>query len=132
MTGRGETPLLHDRWADSVSRFADAPAVRDDERVMTYAQFDALQHAIGAMVAAHVPVNGVVGVVVPKRVWSLAAMFGIARVGRSALLLDPAEPPERWAHHCARVDARVVVAEDPTVRERRGIGRLRSPGSRIH
>lgn len=117
MTAHGGSALLRDRWAESVSRFPDAPAVRDDERVLTYAEFDALQRAIGTAVAARVPANGVVGVVVPKRVWSLAAMFGIASVGRGALLLDPEEPAERWAHHCGRVDARVLVAEDAAVRD---------------
>lgn len=123
MTAHGGSALLRDRWAESVSRFPDAPAVRDDERVLTYAKFDALQRAIGTAVAARVPANGVVGVVVPKRVWSLAAMFGVASVGRCALLLDPGEPEERWAHHCARVYARVVVAEDAAILDRAaGVG----------
>ena len=75
------TTAFRERWRDAAQQHADRPAVRDDERVLTYSEFDGLQGAIGAAVAARVPVGGVVGVVVPKRVWSLAAMLGVANAG---------------------------------------------------
>ena len=98
-------------WRGAVPLYADRPAVRDDERVVTYAEFDALHAAIGAAAAARVPAGGVVGIVVPKRVWSLAAMFGVVNVARTALLLDPDDPPDRWHQHCTRVGAAFVLAE---------------------
>jgi acyl-CoA synthetase (AMP-forming)/AMP-acid ligase II/thioesterase domain-containing protein len=111
------TTAFRDRWRDAAQQHADRPAVRDDERVLTYSEFDALLGAIGAAVAARVPVGGVVGVVVPKRVWSLAAMLGVANAARTALLLDPDDPPERWRQHCTRVDATVVLAESASAHD---------------
>src|SRR6185436_5392417 len=107
----GLTTAFRDRWRGAAQEYADRPAVRDDERVLSYAEFDALQASIGAAVAARVPVGGVVGVVVPKRVWSLAAMFAAINVARTAVLLDPDDPPERWRQHCTRAGAAFVLAE---------------------
>jgi len=109
--GPSSTATFRAYWRGAVHEHADRPAVRDDERVLSYAEFDALQASIGAAVAARVPVGGVVGVVVPKRVWSLAAMFGVVNVARTALLLDPDDPPDRWHQHCTRVGAAFVLAE---------------------
>ena len=113
--GMGEaldsTETFREYWREAVQQYADRPAVRDDERVLSYTEFDALQAEIGAAVAARVPVGGVVGIVVPKRVWSLVAMFGVINAARTALLLDPDDPPERWQQHCTRVDATFGLAE---------------------
>ena len=114
--GIGTFVSFTDHWRDAVARFDAAPAVRDVAEVVSYAEFDARMSAVGAAVSALVPVGAVVAVAVPKTVWSLAAMFGVSRVGRTALILDPGDPPERWSEHCLRVAATVAFSDDPAAR----------------
>lgn len=104
------------RWWEAGRRHADAPAVRDADTVLSYCELDDLSRAIGGTVAARVSPGAVVGVVVPKTVWSYAAMFGVVTGARTALLLDPTDPPDRWAAHCARAGATLACAEDEAAR----------------
>jgi len=117
-------------WRGAVPLYADRPAVRDDERVVTYAEFDALHAAIGAAVAARVPAGGVVGIVVPKRVWSLAAMFGVINAARTAVLLDPDDPASRWRDHCTRAGAGFRPRRVRNAPRRRARRRARAPRRR--
>lgn len=114
--GPASGAVLADRWAEAVERHAGRPAVRDSDGVWTYAEFDRLQRRIGEAVAARVPPAGVVGVVVPKSAWSLAAMVGVVNAGRAAVLLDPDDPPERRRELCERAHAALLLAEDPAAR----------------
>ena len=42
-------------WRGAVAEYADRPAVRDDERVLSYRELDRLQDAIGAAFHGHPP-----------------------------------------------------------------------------
>jgi acyl-CoA synthetase (AMP-forming)/AMP-acid ligase II/thioesterase domain-containing protein len=103
-------------WQDAVQRSPNMPAVRDAHAVWSFAELDRRIGEIAAAATELGPPGSVVGVIVAKTAWSLAAMFGIARAGRTALLLDPDDPPGRWAENCARLDATVVLADDPAAR----------------
>ncbi|MFA5884958.1 MAG: alpha/beta fold hydrolase [Acidimicrobiia bacterium] len=107
-----EPPRLAARFVAACERYADAPAVDDGTRVMTYRQLLETTSAIAATVDEHVPRGGAVGVVAAKTAWSIAAQFAVPLAGRSALFLDPDEPESWWDERAGRVGAPILLVDD--------------------
>lgn len=57
-------PTFRARFEDAARRYADRPALRDAERVLSYAELDRRQCSIGAALAARTEPGEAVGVVV--------------------------------------------------------------------
>ncbi|GGP99436.1 hypothetical protein GCM10010249_17020 [Streptomyces roseolilacinus] len=100
-------------FAERVAAHPDAPALRDDEGVLTYRELDLAAGRLAARIAAHgVRPDDRVAVVLPRSRASVTALLAVAKAGAAFLCLDPGLPAERmtWIAEDAGVRLQVTDA----------------------
>jgi amino acid adenylation domain-containing protein len=110
--------LLHHLLRLSAERHPQRTAVVEGERALTYRELDALSGRVaGALVEAGVRPGDRVGLLCPKSLESVAAIFAILKAGGIYVPLDPHAPPRRNARILAGTDAGVLVASAALARQ---------------
>ncbi|WP_406413622.1 amino acid adenylation domain-containing protein [Streptomyces halstedii] len=85
-------------FAEQVAARPDAPALHDDDGVLTYRQLHAEARRLAERVRAHgIGPDDLVAVVLPRSRASVTALLAVAEAGAAFLCLDPALPAERMA-----------------------------------
>jgi amino acid adenylation domain-containing protein len=109
--------LLHHLLRLSAERHPQRTAVIEGERALTYSELDAMSGRV-ATALAHLGVRcgDRVGLLCPKMLETVAAIFGILKAGAIYVPLDPHAPPQRNARILAGTDAAVLVASGPLAR----------------
>ncbi|MFI0484309.1 amino acid adenylation domain-containing protein, partial [Actinomadura sp. 9N215] len=106
---RAEHPA-HELIAEQAAYTPDSPAVIDGDRRLTYERLDRranrLAHHLRSLGTAP---EAVVAVCLPRGPELVIALLAIWKAGGVYLPLDPADPPERLAHHLADSQAHVVI-----------------------
>ncbi|MEU2387424.1 amino acid adenylation domain-containing protein [Streptomyces sp. NPDC012461] len=105
---------LPDLFAERVAAHPDAPALRDDDGVLTYRELDRAAELLAARVTAHgVRPDDRVAIVLPRSRASVTALLAVAKAGAAFLCLDPALPAERmdWIARDAGVRLRITDAD---------------------
>ncbi|MCE7082629.1 non-ribosomal peptide synthetase [Streptomyces sp. ST2-7A] len=100
-------------FAERVAADPDAPALHDDEGVLTYRELDLASERLGARIAARgVRPDDRVVVVLPRSRASVITLLAVAKGGAAFLCLDPALPTERmrWIARDAGVRLQVTDA----------------------
>ncbi|MFI2782677.1 amino acid adenylation domain-containing protein [Streptomyces sp. ALB3] len=100
-------------FAEQVAAHPDAPALHDDDGVLTYRELDRAAELLAARVAAHgVRPDDRVAIVLPRSRASVTALLAVAKAGAAFLCLDPALPAERmeWIARDAGVRLRITDA----------------------
>lgn len=88
----------------------DAVAIEQDDRVLTYRQLGELTAAVAAGFArAGVAPGDLVGIGLPRRVETVAALLATWSLGAGFLPLDPAHPPLRLSRQLESAGARYAV-----------------------
>ncbi|MFJ6866182.1 non-ribosomal peptide synthetase [Streptomyces termitum] len=117
--GRGRPPAtpvpatLPALFAERVAAHPDAPALQDDDGVLTYRELDRAADRLAARVAAlGVRPDDRVAIVLPRSRASVTAVLAVAKAGAAFLCLDPALPAERmeWIARDAGVRLRITDA----------------------
>ncbi|MEU2180424.1 amino acid adenylation domain-containing protein [Streptomyces thermolilacinus] len=104
---------LPELFAEQVAAHPDAPALRDDDGVLTYRELDRAAERLAARVAAlGVRPDDRVAIVLPRSRASVTALLAVAKAGAAFLCLDPALPAERmaWIARDAGVRLRITDA----------------------
>lgn len=104
---------LADLLEESSRRFADRVAVVDDrENQLTYAELNRRADAIAAALSAGGVRRGDrVGVVMPKTVSAVAALFGVLKAGAAYVPIDPAAPAARGQNILTDCNVRGVIVD---------------------
>ncbi|MCX4098669.1 non-ribosomal peptide synthetase [Nocardia sp. alder85J] len=84
--------------AAAVERNPDGLAVTDAERSMTYAELDSWSTRLARLLIARgIGPEDVVALGIPRSVWSVAAVWAVAKSGAAFVPIDPNYPPARVA-----------------------------------
>ncbi|MGA2599195.1 MAG: amino acid adenylation domain-containing protein [Bryobacteraceae bacterium] len=95
-------------FEEQVERTPNAIAVLDGSTRLTYRELDDMASGIAArLMKSHVQPDDVVGLLLPRSQWFLAAVLGIFKTGCAYLPFDPNHPPERIAQIVS--DSRIAV-----------------------
>ncbi|WP_245667685.1 non-ribosomal peptide synthetase [Actinomadura macra] len=96
-----------------VAERADAVAVVDGARTVTYAELDVLSDRMAWLLARYgVRSESVVGLAVPRSVEMVAVMLGVNKLGAAFLPLDLAHPADRLAYMLDDSSATAVVVTE--------------------
>lgn len=82
-------------FAQQAARTPDAPALRWDGGIVTYAELDAAANRIAESLGSCVSANAIIGVLLPRNFEMISALLGIWKAGAAWIPLDPATPPTR-------------------------------------
>ncbi|KVE34334.1 non-ribosomal peptide synthetase [Burkholderia sp. BDU5] len=100
------------RLAAQAARRPDAPAVRCDGDVLSYAALDAWSNRIGRrLMTLGVQAEHRIGVCVERSGAMVAALYGIAKTGAAYVPLDPSHPPQRLSRTLDDAGVDLVVAD---------------------
>ena len=113
---RGTEPLwtassMQEAFARHVSDCPDAPALRDADRIWSYADLDAASTRLA--VALHgrgVVAEDRVGVFLPRSCEAIVALLGVLKAGAAYVPLDPEYPAARLAHMQQDAGVRCVIS----------------------
>ena len=112
-------------FAAAVLATPDAPAVRDGEGALSYAELTRESDRIGcALVAAGVQPGDIVPVALPRRTGAVAAFLGVMKAGAAYVPIDLAYPPDRIAAILAAVAPQHIVAAADTPLPETGASRI--------
>lgn len=110
MKGKTESSI-GSRLDAACEEHANEPAVVDDDRVVTYreiwAQSNRLAHALSSV---GVGPGHRVGMLGPKSIEIVAALYGVLRAGAAYVPLDPKAPRERLAYIASNCQLEVIVS----------------------
>jgi amino acid adenylation domain-containing protein len=123
--------LLGERFEAAAREHADAVALVDGERRITYRELLARADALaGGLQARGIGPNDLVGVALPRSAELVIAIVGIVRAGAAYLPLDLAHPAERRERILADARPRFVIMEgtEPAGAPRREPVRRAAPG----
>ncbi|TMK80705.1 MAG: D-alanine--poly(phosphoribitol) ligase, partial [Actinobacteria bacterium] len=102
--------LLHQLLADAAAVSPDREAVRCLGRSLTYGELDAAANAVArALIAGGVQPADRVAILLPKRVETIACVYGILKAGAAYVPLDPKGPARRAALVGADCTVKAVV-----------------------
>ncbi len=101
--------LLHELLERATDRAADAPAVVDGERVVSYGELDAWSNAIArVLVDRGVQPGDRVALYLDKSAEAVAAIYGTLKAGAVYVPFDPTSPCTRLGYIAADAGIRVV------------------------
>ncbi|HVU95241.1 MAG TPA: amino acid adenylation domain-containing protein [Puia sp.] len=110
----GRDKTLHGLFAESVQRFPDHPAIRQDGASITYQQ---LQHwscrLAGQLVGNGVRAGDKIAVITHRRPPMIAAMLAILQSGAAYVPVDPRYPDERKEYILTNAGVTAIVTDDP-------------------
>ena len=105
-------------FAEQVSRTPDLPAVRDDQRELTYRELNELvERAAARLAEAGAGPETVVALTLPNSVAAVVTVLAIQRAGAAHLPLDPELPVRRRADLIADARPLLVVTNGDLVAE---------------
>ncbi|WP_197696539.1 non-ribosomal peptide synthetase [Nocardia terpenica] len=108
-------PLL---LAAAVEIAPDAVAVTDGTRALTYRELDAWSsRAARLLIARGVGPEDLVAIGIPRSVWSVAAVWSVAKTGAGFVPVDPTYPAERIAHMISDSGAAVGLSVRSSAQE---------------
>jgi amino acid adenylation domain-containing protein len=107
---------LHRRFARAVSSDPEAPAIRHDDRTISYRELDTRANRLARqLLAAGARPCDRIGLCLPRTPDLVAAMLAVLKCGAAYVPLDPAYPSARLDALVAAADAALVVCADPTL-----------------
>lgn len=100
-------------WRDSVTKYADHPAVEDGETALTYAELDARAASVrGALQAQGIQKGDRVGLYAPNGCGFVAAYLAIVTSGAVAALIPPQLPGVAVAGISRMFGLKLLLADD--------------------
>ncbi|WP_435209197.1 non-ribosomal peptide synthetase [Micromonospora sp. bgisy143] len=100
-------PALFAEWA---RRTPDAPALRDDDRILDYREVDRrANHLAARLLRLGIGAETLVGICLADTTTWVVAALATLRVGAAYLPLDPGYPPERLALMCQDAAPGVIL-----------------------
>ncbi|MGI5446172.1 amino acid adenylation domain-containing protein [Streptomyces sp. CA-243310] len=123
--------LIHEGFAEQARRTPDRIAVSYEEEELSYAALDARAGALAhRLVAAGVPRDGAVGVLLDRTPGLLVAVLAVLKCGAAYVPLDPRLPEARIRMIMEDVSARVLVTGSAHL-DGTSVGRERAAGVRV-
>ncbi|MFC9767726.1 amino acid adenylation domain-containing protein, partial [Rhodococcus jostii] len=99
-----------DLFEAQVAATPDAPAVRGEDRILTYAELDTWSTRLArSFLGRGIGTESVVALVIPRSVEMLAAMYAVVKSGAAVLALDPGHPADRIESLIHTASAALVV-----------------------
>ncbi len=87
---------VHELIAEQAARTPEAPAVRFEEKILTYRQLDEQSNIVSAALTdISIGRGDLVGVLVERSVDMVTAVLGVLKTGAAYVPLDPSFPPDR-------------------------------------
>ncbi|CAN5491388.1 long-chain fatty acid--CoA ligase [soil metagenome] len=94
-------------------QFKDAPCLVEDDRIVSFRDFDALTDRLGnALLAAGLQPGDRVGVLLPNGIDCLVAYYALAKSGLVRVSLNTRETPDNHAYKLADSGSRGVICGD--------------------
>ncbi|MFC5143639.1 amino acid adenylation domain-containing protein, partial [Streptomyces aureoversilis] len=99
-------------FEERVAVSPDAVAVVDGESSWSYAELNARANAVAwSLLGRGMGAEDVVGVLLPRGAWQVAAVLGVAKAGAAFLPVDPGYPAERVQFLLADAAPKVVLTD---------------------
>src|ERR1700761_7011953 len=115
--------LLQQLLTASAARAPRRPAVAVGERVLTYAELDALSNQVArALLSQGVAPGDRVGILAPKSAAAVVALFGVLKAGACYIPLDPKWPATRLSAILTDSGVSVVLADHASTRAAVALG----------
>jgi amino acid adenylation domain-containing protein len=103
---------IPDRFEKIVHDYPDRVAVKTFDDALTYSELNAMANGLAKSILARGgSKTEAVALVLGNRAWSIAAMLGVLKAGRFAVLLNPAMPKARIAATIKDSQATFIVAD---------------------
>ena len=116
---RGSIPQRFRRLA---ARRGTAPAIKDRDRTISYADLDAVSNSIAHRLLEQFGSQPLrVGLVFPLTIEAVAAHLGVLKAGKTCVGIDPAFPPARSAEMLTRAGAGLAICDSRAVELIRGL-----------
>lgn len=104
------TELLHEFIAFGARRHGERPALSDRKRTLSYSELEGLvDRAAAAFTAMGLKRNERVGIFLPKRLETVAAIFGASRAGGVFVPINPALKPRQVGYILRDCNVRVLL-----------------------
>ncbi|MFD6243549.1 amino acid adenylation domain-containing protein [Streptomyces roseolus] len=128
--GDADEPLARfEKWAETAP---DAPALRWDGGLLTYAELDRKADAVArVLIGRSIGPEDVVAVVAPRDPDVVAALLGVLKSGAAYLPVDEAWPLERRRRVTADAGARLLLAAGDTDAARTAFGPSCGPDTEV-
>ena len=113
---RAEFPGLsvHRLFEAQVARSPDAPAVRFEDRSLSYAELDARANAVARRLKERgIGPDVLTGICMRRSAEAVVGILGILKAGGAYVPLDPTYPRERLAYMVRDAGISVLVTDDP-------------------
>ncbi len=115
-TQPAEERCAHQIIADHAAAHPDKEAVRFDDDMLTYAEFDRRANQVAHLLRERgVGPETVVGWCMERSIDAFVALLGIMKSGGAFLPMDPAHPKERLSYMLSESGADLVVTQDNLV-----------------
>ncbi|MGW6034894.1 amino acid adenylation domain-containing protein [Gordonia terrae] len=109
----GAEPLLAELLTEAVAAFGDRPGIADENRSLSYREFDAwVSVTARALRRRGLGAGDAVAVVVPRSIESVVAIWAVSRIGGVCVPVDVTYPAARIDHVVAGARASVITSAD--------------------
>ncbi|WP_267123008.1 non-ribosomal peptide synthetase [Xanthomonas sacchari] len=104
---------LHAAFEIAVERWPDATAVVAGEQQLSYRELNRRANQLARLLIAHVPLkpDDLIGLVVDKSEWMIAAILAVWKTGAAYVPIDPSYPDERIRFVLEDTKAQLVLAD---------------------
>ena len=106
-----DTTTIYSKFKEMAAKYADMPAVVEDERTLSYAQLDDMADSILARFrddGAH----QAIGIVMSHGAEQIAAMLAVLKSGAAYVPAEPSLPQERIDYMMQTAGARLVITDN--------------------
>ena len=100
-------------FRETVRENPDRPALRIDDREMSYADLDRITHTIACNLKTMHGVSGgdVVGILMARNQWAVIGFIGVLKAGATYLPIDPDYPPDRVDYMVTDSSCRLILSD---------------------
>ncbi|WP_421726234.1 AMP-binding protein [Bauldia sp.] len=103
-----------ERFASIVRAYGDRPAVTTRTETITYADLDRMANRLAHRLLEHGEAQSRIALLMEPRIAMYAALLGTLKAGRTAIVLNPDDPPERLRQLCDYAGISAILVDDQT------------------
>lgn len=101
---------IYSKFKETVNKYPDAPAVIEDDRVLTYGELDSIVNSIMAKFYDSKP--DFVGIVMHHGAEQIAAMLAVLKSGAAYVPAEPSLPQERIDYMMHTAGVKMIITDN--------------------
>lgn len=101
---------IYSKFKETVNKYPDAPAVIEDDRILTYSELDSMVNSIMAKFYDSKP--DFVGIVMHHGAEQIAAMLAVLKSGAAYVPAEPSLPQERIDYMMHTAGVKMIITDN--------------------